>query len=67
LIKREIEQSEASLLVSATEKEAPPVQLIKSGIDGVMWFECNLENTLSRAIGRMFDQTNEKMYHIQLE
>ncbi len=43
------------------------MQLIKSGIDGVMWFECGLENTLRRAVGRRFDQTNEKMYHIQLE
>jgi len=52
-------------LVQSTSKEEPPVELIKSGLDSVIWFDSTLENCLNRAVGRRFDQTNEKMYHIQ--
>ena len=48
-----------------TEKEQPPEQLIKSGLDAVIVFDCEREMALQRAIGRRFDNVNDKMYHIQ--
>lgn len=37
---REIEAEQAGLLVKPTEKPVPPKRLIPSGIDAVVWFDC---------------------------
>ena len=33
----------------------------------MIWFDCDKETVISRAIGRRYDSINEKMYHIQLQ
>ena len=39
--------------------------MIKSGLDAVIWFDASREECIRRALGRRFDNVNEKMYHIE--
>jgi hypothetical protein len=63
-IDREQYTKDAFLLVQPTEKEQPPKVLIKSGLDGVVWFDLSREQCMNRAIGRLFDPETGKVYHI---
>jgi hypothetical protein len=64
-IQREDELQESYLLAKPSDKIVPPVQLIRSGLDAVIWFDTSRQECLRRAVGRRFDNLNEKMYHIQ--
>jgi hypothetical protein len=64
-IQREDELKESFLLAKPSDRVEPPVQLIKSGLDAVIWFDTARQECLRRAVGRRFDNLNEKMYHIQ--
>jgi hypothetical protein len=39
--------------------------LIRSGIDAVIWFDASRDECSRRALGRRYDNVNEKIYHIQ--
>jgi adenylate kinase family enzyme len=51
--------------VKPTEKLLPPKTLIPSGIDAVIWFDCDKQECLRRALGRRIDGINNVIYHIQ--
>jgi hypothetical protein len=51
--------------VQPNAKEVPPKKLLKSGLDAVIWIDCSRDECLRRAIGRRFDNVNEKVYHIE--
>lgn len=55
----------ALLLVQPNAKEVPPTILIRSGLDAVIWFEASRDECSRRALGRRYDNVNEKTYHIQ--
>lgn len=38
---------------------------MKSGIDAVIWFDTSRDECIRRAIGRRYDNINEKIYHIE--
>jgi len=54
-IQRDMENTQAQLLVKPTEKPEPPKTLISSGIDAVIWFDCSRDECLRRALGRRID------------
>lgn len=54
----------AKRLVPPHPKEAPPVTLLKSGIDSVFWLQTKQEECLRRAFGRRFDHLQNNEYHI---
>lgn len=62
---REQKLQDAFLLVQPTAKELPPKTLIKSGLDGVVWFNLSRDECMRRAVGRRFDNEDEQMYHIE--
>jgi hypothetical protein len=64
-IQREKELEDALLLVQPNARELPPQELIKSGVDAVIWFQSTRKECQRRAIGRRYDGFNEKMYHIE--
>jgi len=68
LTTREQEIKDMLLLVKPHEKEAPPKQLLPSGIDAVIWFDCQTQECLRRADGRRIDadiDVNAKVFHIE--
>ena len=62
---REEEAKEAMLLAKPTEKPQPPKTLIPSGMDAVIWFDCNRDECLRRALGRRVDPGTGMRYHIE--
>ncbi|CDW76374.1 sperm flagellar protein 2 [Stylonychia lemnae] len=64
-IDREAQIEEAFLLVQPNAKEVPPKKLLKSGLDAVIWIDCSRDECMRRALGRRFDNVNEKVYHIE--
>lgn len=47
-------------------KEEPPVTLIPSGLDAVLWLDCPIAECLRRADGRRFDSdAPEDRYHVE--
>jgi adenylate kinase family enzyme len=62
---REDECKEATLLVKPTEKPEPPKTLIPSGMDAVIWFDCERDECLRRALGRRVDPGTGMRYHIE--
>ena len=57
---------DAELLVQPNPKTQPPVTLIPSGLDAVLWFDCPIEECLRRADGRRFDSEHpESPYHLE--
>ena len=64
-IDREQQIEDAFLLVQPTAKEQPPKVLIKSGLDGVIWFDLSRDECMRRALGRRFDPEEQKMYHVE--
>lgn len=64
-IDRETQLSEAQLLVRGYDKPEAPKKLLRSGLDGVIWIDCSRDECIRRALGRRFDNVNEKIYHIE--
>ena len=53
------------MLVQPNEKEKPPVLLMKSGMDALLWLESSREECMRRALGRRYDFVNDYIYHLQ--
>lgn len=64
---REQEIKESSLLVQPTPKPEPPKTLVPSGLDAVIWFNCERKECLRRALGRRIDPGTGTRYHIEDE
>ena len=65
---RDLELKDALELIQPNEKEAPPKTLIPSGLDAVLWFNCEIRECLRRADGRYTcpqDDEDPIMYHIE--
>lgn len=52
-------------MVKGYSKPEPPKKLLRSGLDGVIWVDCSRDECMRRALGRRFDNVNEKVYHIE--
>lgn len=64
-VDREAEMRDAYLLIQPTAKEDPPVMLIPSGLDAVLWFSCPNIECIRRADGRRIDpEQDNKEFHI---
>jgi hypothetical protein len=59
LTERQKQLNDALLFVQPNPKPVPPQTLIMSGLDAVIWFDCNIKESLRRADGRRFDANSE--------
>ena len=50
---------EAFLLVQPNAKEKPPKCMIPSGLDAILWFDCEQDEVQRRADGRRVDRDDE--------
>lgn len=66
-IQRDVELQDAHLLVQPTSAEEPPQELTSSGLDAVLWFECDIKECLRRADGRYIDNSDADrfMFHVE--
>ena len=68
-IKRDLELADAHLLVQPSAKEECEKQLIASGLDAVLWYNCPINECLRRADGRYYDKAADEenfvMYHVE--
>ena len=59
---------EAQLLVEPHAKEAPPKCMIPSGLDAILWFNCEQDEVQRRADGRRVDRDDvpetRKIYNV---
>ena len=69
MTERQKHLSDAMLLVQPNPKPAPPYKLIKSGLDAVVWFNCDISESQRRADGRREYRENEEdkpvIYHVE--
>jgi hypothetical protein len=58
--------TDAEMLVKPNPKPQPPKTLIKSGLDAVIWFNCEIKECIRRADGRRVDEKQQDtMFHVE--